>query len=220
MNNSPFDTWRPSRCKVRQQFEAATSAVPVATLDENFAEEFSEETEQTQEMKFIPSDNADLSLTEADKDLGNLGKILFKTILRAEMAEAHVEKLQNENTGLRQQLEACRCSGSSNTNTKFKEDPYMESYKDDRIYSDPCYRKTSLVEKPRAGGFKKSKELRKCQFCGIPHIWGHKNCSAYGKTCKNCLKKNHMHTVCRNKTRKPYKSRSLQDVASICANTF
>ena len=52
--------------------------------------------------------------------------------------------------------------------------------------------------------------LRDCKFCGLPHLWGSAHCPAYGKTCKKCLKKNHSHIVCKNKIRKPQKSKSLQ----------
>ena len=88
MNNLPFNTWRPSRSKVRQQFEAATSAVPVATFHENFAQKnceeehllnvwpkkpgmFCDNTEQmqrTQKMDNMESVNAKLTSSESEKD--------------------------------------------------------------------------------------------------------------------------------------------------------
>jgi len=56
----------------------------------------------------------------------------------------------------------------------------------------------------------KGKNLQKCKFCNKPHIWGSRNCSAYGKRCKKCFKMNHSAEACKSKTsRKIYKSRSV-----------
>ena len=50
---------------------------------------------------------------------------------------------------------------------------------------------------------------RRCQFCGISHIWGKDRCSAYGHRCKVCLKHGHFEMVCFHRKKSIKKSRSL-----------
>ncbi|XP_054259874.1 uncharacterized protein K02A2.6-like [Macrosteles quadrilineatus] len=44
--------------------------------------------------------------------------------------------------------------------------------------------------------------MRTCKFCGKNHIWGAKNCAAYGKVCSKCKQKNHFANVCKQNIRK------------------
>ena len=45
------------------------------------------------------------------------------------------------------------------------------------------------------------KKTRRCSFCGYEHERKKEKCPAYGKTCANCLNKNHFQTVCKFKKR-------------------
>lgn len=53
-------------------------------------------------------------------------------------------------------------------------------------------KKSADDRKPR-----ESKSLLPCKFCGQKHVWGTKNCPAYGKQCQKCKEKNHFAIVCR-----------------------
>ena len=46
---------------------------------------------------------------------------------------------------------------------------------------------------------KKDYGRSKCKFCGNEHIWGRKNCPAYGKTCVKCKGLNHFSKVCKTR---------------------
>ena len=55
--------------------------------------------------------------------------------------------------------------------------------------------KTTIPGKPKH-------ELKACKFCTELHIWGKKNCTAYGHKCKNCWKMNHSEKACTKKKKK------------------
>ena len=42
------------------------------------------------------------------------------------------------------------------------------------------------------------KSWKSCRYCGEKHKWGSRYCSAYGKVCRNCGKRNHVTKVCRS----------------------
>ena len=37
---------------------------------------------------------------------------------------------------------------------------------------------------------------KRCKFCGNDHVWGRKNCPAFGKTCTKCGGMNHFKKAC------------------------
>ena len=43
------------------------------------------------------------------------------------------------------------------------------------------------------------KKIKKCSYCGYEHKIKREKCVAFGKTCANCLKKNHFQAVCKFK---------------------
>ena len=51
------------------------------------------------------------------------------------------------------------------------------------------------------------KKFKKCSYCGREHEIKMGKCSAFGKTCTNCLTKNHFQAVCK------FKKKNLDVVA-------
>ncbi|KAJ8034656.1 hypothetical protein HOLleu_21584 [Holothuria leucospilota] len=45
------------------------------------------------------------------------------------------------------------------------------------------------------------KQLNKCKYCGYRHPFGKEHCPAYGKSCLNCGKLNHLASQCKSLTR-------------------
>jgi len=45
-----------------------------------------------------------------------------------------------------------------------------------------------------------NENLKPCRYCTEVHIWGHKNCPAFGKRCTKCMKFNHNAKACLSRT--------------------
>ncbi|KAK7105231.1 hypothetical protein V1264_016637 [Littorina saxatilis] len=52
-------------------------------------------------------------------------------------------------------------------------------------------------------------KLTSCKFCGQAHTWKKELCPAWGKTCKQCQKKNHFALKCTNMAKKKTKLHSI-----------
>ena len=59
-------------------------------------------------------------------------------------------------------------------------------------------RTKSSSGKEAEGDYEKQdhKSLQPCQYCGNQHVWDGRKCSAYGKVCNYCKKKNHFRSQC------------------------
>ena len=49
---------------------------------------------------------------------------------------------------------------------------------------------------------KVSEKMMKCRYCAKEHVFGKKNCPAFGKSCNNCGLKNHFERMCRRRKMK------------------
>ena len=124
-----------------QQFQGAmTSGASGATLDSNSAQSQCTRDAMMQIIQDLWIENKSLRMKLEACDCSKRRKT---------PQEYSAEMIQEANTAIDDfgkenilpDLQARRISV-----TKFKEDPYMESYKDDTIYSETCYRKTSLIK--------------------------------------------------------------------------
>ena len=66
-----------------------------------------------------------------------------------------------------------------------------------------CEEKEKSIDENEAVKSKMTeKNMRSCKYCGLVHIFGSNNCTAFGKSCNTCKKMNHFARVCKNRRKK------------------
>lgn len=61
------------------------------------------------------------------------------------------------------------------------------------------------------GDRKQQNKSRKCKYCDKSHIWGARNCPAYGKDCSKCGRQNHFASCCMSNSRPQKQVNEIED---------